>query len=62
MKNGETLRSGLVLLYRQAVEQAYVNDDLSRSEALTILGNGSVAELGYAKQALLKDIKRGLDG
>ena len=62
MTNGETLRSGLALLYRQAVGQAYVNDDLSRSEALTILGNGSVAELGYAKQALLKDIKRGLDG
>ena len=59
--NGETLRSGLALLYRQAVEQAYVNNDLSRSEALTILGSGSVAELDYAKQALLADIRRGLD-
>ena len=55
------LRSGLALLYRQAVEQAYVNNDLSRSEALTILGSGSVAELDYAKQALLADIRRGLD-
>jgi len=54
------LRSGLALLYRQAVEQAYVDDNLPRSEALTILGSESVAELDYAKRALLTDIKRGL--
>ena len=53
------LRSGLALLYRQAVEQAYVNDDLSRSEALTILGSESVTELDYVKRAILADIKLG---
>ncbi len=54
------LRFGLDLLYRQAVEQAYGDDQMPQAEALAALGSARVAELDYAKQALLADIERGL--
>ena len=54
------LRFGLDLLYRQAVEQAYVDEQMPQAEALAALGSTRVAELDYAKQALLVDIERGL--
>jgi len=54
------LRSGLELLYHQAVEQAYVDEQLPQAEAVAALGSARVAELDYAKQALLADIERGL--
>ena len=54
------LRFGLDLFYRQAVEQAYGDDQIPQAEALAALGSARVAELDYAKQALLADIERGL--
>lgn len=56
----DALRSGLELLYRQAVEQAYVDEQVPRTEAVAALGSTRVAELEYAKQALLAAIRRGL--
>ncbi len=55
------LRSGLELLYRQVVEQGYVDGSVSQREAEAVLGAAHVAEIDYAKQALLADIRHGLD-
>ena len=54
------LRSGLELLYHQAVEQAYVDEQMPQTEAIAALGSTRVAELDSAKRALLADIGRGL--
>lgn len=51
---------GLSHLYRQAVEQAFIDEQLPRSRAVAILGPERVAEIEYARQALAEDIKRGL--
>ncbi len=55
------LRLGLDLLYRQAVEQAFIEGELSRAEALLILGAARVQEIEYAQQALAQDVARGLE-
>lgn len=52
---------GLDLLYRQAVEQAFIDETLSRDQAVAILGEEQVEEIEYAKQALAQDVARGLD-
>ncbi|GIV80188.1 MAG: hypothetical protein KatS3mg050_4582 [Litorilinea sp.] len=54
------LRLGLEILYRQAVEQAFINGEISREEAIASLGLERVEELEYAKRALAQDIARGL--
>ena len=55
------LHVGLSQLYHQAVEQAFINELLSREETVSILGSERVEEIEYAKQALTQDIARGLD-
>lgn len=55
-----TLHLGLDLLYRQAVEQAFIDETLSRDQAVAILGEERVEEIEYAKQALAQDVARGL--
>lgn len=57
---GHALRVGLEMLYRQAVEQAYIDGTLARDDAAAILGRERVEEIEYAKQALAQDIERGL--
>lgn len=52
---------GLSHLYRQAVEQAFIDEQLSRSRAVAILGQDRVEEVEYARQALAEDIRRGLE-
>jgi hypothetical protein len=58
---GKALLLGLQLLYQQAVEQAFIEETLPRHEALHLLGAERVAELEYAKQALLQDIHQALE-
>jgi hypothetical protein len=55
------LHLGLNQLYRQAVEQAFIDEQLPREEAVTILGWERVEEIDYAKQALAQDIAQGLE-
>jgi hypothetical protein len=52
---------GLQILYREAVEQAFIDETIPRQEAIAVLGLDRVAELEYAKQALETDIRRGLN-
>lgn len=54
------LHLGLNLLYRQAAEQAFIDEILPRHEAVAILGQERVEEVEYAKQALAQDVARGL--
>ena len=54
------LRLGLETLYRQAVEQAFIDGEITREEAIAVLGRERVEEIEYAKQALAQDIARGL--
>ncbi|OQW88268.1 MAG: hypothetical protein BWK78_08395 [Thiotrichaceae bacterium IS1] len=49
---GQALLLGLQLLYRQTVEQAFIEETLPRNEAINLLGAERVADLEYAKQAL----------
>ena len=53
---------GLQLLYRDTVEQGFVDGVLSREEAVAALGEARIAELEYAKHALAVDVARGLNG
>lgn len=55
----QALHSGLNMLYQQAVEQLFIDDEFSRNEAVNILGRERVAEIEYAKQALAQDIFQG---
>ncbi len=52
---------GLTLLYRETVEQGFVDETLQREEAVAALGEARVAELEYARRALAQDVKRGLE-
>jgi hypothetical protein len=56
----QAMRLGLGLLYGQTAEQAFIDDVLTRDEAVTALGPQRVAEIEYAKQALAQDVRRGL--
>lgn len=55
------LHLGLNLLYRQTVEQAFIDDTMTQDEAIAILGHERVEEIEYAKQALAQDVARGFD-
>ena len=57
---GRAVRLGLDMLYRQAAEKAFIDDTLTRVEAVAALGAQRVAEIEYAKQALAQDVRRGL--
>lgn len=55
----QALRLGLSLLYQQTVEQAFIDEALTRAEAVAALGRERVAQIEYAKQALARDVARG---
>ncbi len=55
----QALQVGLNVLYRQTVERLFIDGDMTRQEALTILGEGRIAELEYAQQALAQDVAQG---
>ena len=54
------LHFGLNALYRQAIEQAFIDDKLPREEAMAVLGRAQVEQIEYAKQAFAQEIVRGL--
>lgn len=54
------LHVGIEQLYRQAAEQAFIDETLTEDEAVAILGDRRVAEIKYAKRALAEDVARGL--
>jgi hypothetical protein len=56
----QAMRLGLGLLYSQTAEQAFIDDVLTRAEAVAALGPQRVAEIEYAKQALAQDVRSGL--
>ena len=56
----QALQVGLHQLYRQTVEQLFIDGDMTRQEAVTILGEGRIAALEYAQQALAHDVAQGL--
>ena len=45
---------------REVVEQAFIDDTISREEAVAALGRERVEEMEYARQALATDVRRGL--
>ncbi|MDE3090328.1 MAG: hypothetical protein KGJ80_13180 [Chloroflexota bacterium] len=53
------MQLGLNMLYSQAVEQSFVDGEITREEAIAILSQPRVEEIEYAKQALTQDIVRG---
>ena len=55
------LHLGLNLLYRQTVEQAFIDGTMTQDETIAILGHERVEEIEYAKQALAQDVARGFD-
>jgi hypothetical protein len=56
----QAMRLGLSLLYSQTAEQAFIDEVLTRAEAVAALGSRRVVEIEYAKQALAQDVRRSL--
>jgi hypothetical protein len=56
----QALNLGLGMLYRQTVEEAFINENLSRDDAVAALGAQRVIDVEYAKRALAQDVARGL--
>ncbi len=56
------LHIGLEVLYRQAVEQALIDEEITKEEAASALGSERVDDIEYAKRALVQDVVRGLEG
>lgn len=56
----QALNLGLGMLYRQTVEEAFINGNLSRDDAVAALGAQRVIDIEYAKRALAQDVARGL--
>lgn len=54
------LRLGVDELYRQAMEQAFIDEAVTREDALSTLGRQRVEELEYAMLALKQDVAYGL--
>jgi hypothetical protein len=57
----QALQVGLNLLYRQTVEQLFINGVMTRQEAVNLIGEGRIAEIEYAQQALAQDVAQGLE-
>lgn len=56
----QALHLGLNELYRQTVEQQFIDGSIPREDALEMLGIDRVDEIEYAQQALAQDIVQGL--
>jgi len=54
------LHVGMSALYRDAVEQMYIDGQIDREDALSVLGRERLAEIEYAMSALAADVRRGL--
>lgn len=49
----------LETLYRQSVEQSFIDGALAREEAIAVLGLERVEEIEHARRALAQDVARG---
>lgn len=56
----QALHIGIQTLYKQIVEQLFLDGTCSRDEAVNALGAARVTDLEYAQHALEQDVKRGL--
>ena len=57
----QALQVGIHQLYRQTVEQLFIDGEMSRQEAVDSIGEERIAELEYAQQALAQDVAQGLN-
>ena len=57
----QALQVGIHQLYRQTVEQLFIDGEMSRQEAIDSVGEERIAELEYAQQALAQDVAQGLN-
>lgn len=57
----QALQVGIHLLYRQIVEQLFIDAKMARQEAVDSIGEDRIAELEYAQQALAQDVAQGLN-
>lgn len=57
----QALQVGIHLLYRQTVEQLFIDGKMARQEAVDSIGEDRIAELEYAQQALAQDVAQGLN-
>lgn len=55
------LQVGIHLMYRQTVEQLFIDGEMTRQEAVNSIGEDRIAELEYAQQALAQDVAQGLN-
>ncbi|MBM4082564.1 MAG: hypothetical protein FJ278_22860 [Planctomycetes bacterium] len=55
------LQLGLSTLFTRTAEQSFIDGEISREEAVSILTERRVQEIEYAKQALTQDIARGFN-
>ena len=55
----KALHLGLSALYRQTVEQLFIDGELPREKALGMLGEDRLTEIEYAKHAIEQDVKQG---
>lgn len=57
----QALYLGVNELYRQVVEQQFIDGDCPREKAVELLGDNRVREIEYAQEALAQDVVRGLN-
>lgn len=58
----EAVEKGLSELYREQVADTYLARKLDRDQAVIELGEATVEDLDYARNAIEKDVKWGLHG
>ena len=56
----KALNLGLRVLYHQTVEQLFIDGELSREEALKLVGEERLSEIEYAMHAIQQDVLQGL--
>ena len=57
----QALQVGIHLIYRQTVEQLFIDGEMARQEAVNSIGEERVAELEYAQHALAQEVAQGLN-
>jgi hypothetical protein len=57
----QALQVGIHLLFRQTVEQLFIDGEMTRQEAVSSIGEDRIVELEYAQQALAQDVTQGLN-
>jgi hypothetical protein len=57
----EALRTGIEALYREALTEAFLLGRVSREKVLRELGPAQLADIELQRDALLRDVKWGLE-